>query len=68
MNEVQESQSKEGIFAKLKSRIVQYRRVIEVSRKPDREEFTSSARVAAVGILLMGFIGFLIYLAYYMLV
>lgn len=75
MEEVQESKpevkaekpKKESIFARLKNKITQYKRVIDVSRKPDREEFTSSAKVAAIGILLMGFVGFIIYMVYFLI-
>ena len=59
-------EKKPGIFSRLINKLVQYRRVIEVSRKPDREEFTSSAKVSGAGILLIGFIGFIIYLIYYL--
>jgi len=39
-----------------------YIRVLKLARTPTREEFTKIATVAAAGILLIGLIGFVIYL------
>lgn len=43
-------------------RLGEYGRVLKLTRKPTREEFTVIAKVAGAGILLVGFIGFIIYL------
>ncbi|MGB8215798.1 MAG: protein translocase SEC61 complex subunit gamma [Candidatus Methanoperedens sp.] len=43
-------------------RLGEYIRVLKLTRKPTREEFTVIAKVAGAGILLVGFIGFVIYL------
>ena len=40
--------------------IKQCQRVLKVSRKPDREEYVNVAKVTAVGIALIGAIGFII--------
>ncbi len=40
----------------------EYTRVLKLTRKPTREEFLVIAKVAGAGILLIGFIGFIIYL------
>ena len=40
----------------------EYARVLKLARKPSREEFIMIAKVAGAGILLIGFIGFVIYL------
>jgi len=48
----------------LKNRISQYARVISVSRKPDREEFSATVKVCGAGILVIGFIGFVIYVLF----
>jgi len=40
----------------------EYTRVLKLARKPSREEFIMIAKVAGAGILLIGFIGFAIYL------
>jgi len=46
------------------SRLRKYLRVLQVARKPNKEEFTSSAKISAIGIVLIGVIGFLIFLAF----
>lgn len=38
-----------------------YLRVLKLARTPTREEFTKIATVAAAGIVLVGLIGFIIY-------
>lgn len=43
-------------------RLSEYMRVLKLTRKPTRDEFTIIAKVAGAGILLVGFIGFIIYL------
>lgn len=40
--------------------IKQCQRVLKVSKKPDREEFVNVAKVTAVGIIIIGVIGFVI--------
>jgi protein transport protein SEC61 subunit gamma-like protein len=47
----------------VKSRIREYQRVLKISEKPDREEFETSAKITGLGILLIGIVGFLFYLA-----
>jgi len=39
-----------------------YWRIIKLTRKPTREEFKTITKIAGAGILLIGFIGFVIYL------
>lgn len=58
-----------GLFSpvKWKEKLESYRRVIAVSRKPDREEFLSTARITALGIALVGAAGFVIYMVYYLI-
>jgi len=41
-----------------------YWRVLKLARTPTREEFTKIATVAAAGILLIGMIGFVIYVLF----
>ncbi|WP_406671400.1 protein translocase SEC61 complex subunit gamma [Methanolobus sp. ZRKC4] len=38
-----------------------YLRVLKLTKKPSREEFQMIAKVAGLGILAIGFVGFLIY-------
>ncbi|BDZ70707.1 protein translocase SEC61 complex subunit gamma [Methanobacterium petrolearium] len=44
----------------IESFIKQCQRVLKVSRKPDREEYINVAKVTAIGIILIGVIGFII--------
>ena len=44
--------------------IRKYLRVLKLARTPTREEFTKIATVAAAGILLVGLIGFIIYVGF----
>ena len=41
-----------------------YLRVLKLARTPTREEFTKIATVAAAGVLLVGLIGFIIYVVF----
>ena len=41
------------------------KRVLAVAKKPDQEEYMQVAKVAGLGILLIGFIGFALMLANY---
>ncbi|CAG1002701.1 hypothetical protein METP3_03459 [Methanosarcinales archaeon] len=43
-------------------RLSEYVRVLKLTRKPSKEEFSVIAKVAGAGILLVGFIGFIIYI------
>ena len=47
-------------FQKLKSFYAQTLRVWQILRRPSREEFTTVAKVSAIGILIIGFVGFVI--------
>jgi protein transport protein SEC61 subunit gamma and related proteins len=40
--------------------IRQCRRVLHVSKKPDREEFINVAKITGIGIIIIGVIGFII--------
>ena len=55
-----EAEVKQSIGARLKSFIIQSKRVWHVLRKPSGDEFKSIAKISALGILVIGLIGFLI--------
>ncbi|WP_414469591.1 protein translocase SEC61 complex subunit gamma [Methanobacterium sp. ACI-7] len=40
--------------------IRQCRRVLHVSKKPDREEFQNVAKITGIGIIIIGLVGFVI--------
>jgi len=48
--------------ANIPLRLGEYIRVLKLTRKPSKEEFLVIAKVAGAGILLVGFIGFIIYI------
>jgi protein transport protein SEC61 subunit gamma-like protein len=48
----------------IRENIRKYRRVLQISRKPGKEEFLTSTKICALGIALIGFIGFVIFLAF----
>ncbi len=39
-----------------------YLRVLKLTKKPSREEFLTIAKVAGLGIIAIGFVGFVIYI------
>ena len=48
------------IFTKLKSFVIKCKRVWSVLKKPTKKEFQMIAKVSAIGILILGTLGFLI--------
>jgi protein transport protein SEC61 subunit gamma-like protein len=52
----------------LKENIRKYRRVLQIARKPGKEEFLSSTKICALGIAIIGFVGFMIFLLFTFLV
>jgi len=49
---------------KIKETLKKYIRVLQVARKPGKDEFISSGKICAIGILIIGIIGFVIFLAF----
>lgn len=45
----------------MKAKLKEYARVLRITTKPDKEEFLTGAQITGLGILLIGFIGFIIY-------
>lgn len=48
----------------IKSKILEWKRVLQVSRKPGKEELMNSSRICVIGIALIGAIGFSIFLLF----
>jgi protein translocase SEC61 complex gamma subunit len=46
----------------IKERLQSYKRVLQISKKPALEELRDTARICAIGMVLMGVIGFTLYL------
>ncbi len=51
-----------NLFTELKEKLQAYHRVLIVARKPTWEEFRVVAKVTGVGMLLIGTLGFIIYI------
>lgn len=51
----------------LKSGIEKIRRVLLISSKPDKEEFKLSSKITGIGFLIIGVIGFIIFLIFQLL-
>lgn len=47
-----------------KERIYRWKRTIDVARKPDKDEFINSVKVSMAGVIIIGTIGFIIFLIY----
>jgi len=56
-----------GLLSRLKNKITQYKRVVNIARKPEKEEFISSVKITGTGIILIGAIGFIIFLIYFLI-
>lgn len=63
-----EKPKKPGFGSKIADKIKQYKRVLSVAHKPDREELVSSMKITGAGIIFIGLIGFIIFLLYFLIV
>ena len=48
----------------LKETFRKYMRVLQVARKPSKDEFMTTGKMSGLGLFLIGFIGFLIFVAF----
>ena len=46
----------------LKEILSNYRRVLQVTKKPDKEEYFLTMRICAIGVAIIGLLGFVFYL------
>lgn len=53
-------EEKRTIISRLKSFLIECRRVFRVTKKPSKEEFKIIVKVSGIGILIIGLIGFII--------
>jgi protein transport protein SEC61 subunit gamma-like protein len=58
----QEKTEDPSIWHKIERRLREYQRILTLTRRPSRDEFSTIAKVAAIGIIVIGFAGFAIYL------
>jgi protein transport protein SEC61 subunit gamma-like protein len=50
-----------GRMARLKAFIMECKRVLRITKKPDRQEFTTIVKISSIGMAIIGVIGFLIH-------
>jgi protein transport protein SEC61 subunit gamma-like protein len=51
-------------MVKIREKIREWKRIIEVARKPTKDEFVLSSKICAVGLALIGIIGLIIFIAF----
>ena len=49
-----------NVKEKISKQLFEYKRILKISKKPTREEYITIIKVSALGIGMMGFLGFLI--------
>lgn len=52
-----------GKLEKLKNFITECRRVLRIAKKPSKQEYWTIVKVSGLGLLLIGFAGFLLHIA-----
>ena len=67
MEKVNIGEKKPGLGSRIKNKMKQFKRVLSVAHKPDMDEFKSSMKITGSGILLLGLIGFIIFLLYFLI-
>ena len=51
-------------MADLKSKAREYWRILQIARKPSKDDFVVSTKVTSIGLLIIGLIGFVIFLLF----
>jgi len=46
----------------IKEKLIRYKRVLQIARKPDKDELKETIRICGIGILIIGIIGFIFYI------
>jgi len=52
-----------GIRNAVKSKLREYIRVLKIAEKPGRDEYEMAAKITGAGIMIIGFIGFIFFMA-----
>jgi protein transport protein SEC61 subunit gamma-like protein len=52
---------------KIKELLTNYKRVVQIARKPDKDEFKITSKVCAIGMALIGLIGFIVFILFVLL-
>ena len=53
-------QYKRTLWTKIKSFLIECKRVLKITKKPSQEEFKTIVKMSALGMLIIGVIGFVI--------
>ena len=57
---MEQAEIKRSFWSKTKSFILECKRVFKVTKKPSREEYKTIVKISAIGMLVIGAIGFII--------
>ncbi|MEK6808906.1 MAG: protein translocase SEC61 complex subunit gamma [Nanoarchaeota archaeon] len=53
-----------NITSKVKSFVIECKRVLQLTKKPNRDEFKTIVKASAIGIAIIGILGFIIQMTY----
>ena len=53
-----------SLISQIGVNLAKYRRVLYLAKKPNREEFMVIAKITGIGMVLIGFLGFVVFLAF----
>jgi protein transport protein SEC61 subunit gamma and related proteins len=62
-----QQQEKRSLISKLKSFILECKRVFTITKKPTKEELKIIVKVSGIGMIIIGFIGFVIQMLWHMI-
>jgi len=54
---------KKSMYVKAKSFILECKRVLKITKKPDKMEFKTIVKISGLGIIIIGLVGFIIQIA-----
>ena len=58
---------KRSLWSKFRSFVIESKRVFKITKKPNKEEFKVIVKISGIGILVIGFLGFLIQMLWLMI-
>ncbi len=53
-----------NLVLRIKRQLKEFKRIINISRKPSKEEYMNIVKICSLGVLLIGGIGFIIQIIY----
>jgi len=57
---MEEFEHNQSLFSRLKSFILECKRVFRITKKPSKEEYKGIVKISAIGIAVIGILGFII--------